>query len=141
MVNLLGLVSQGTANYNYDKTGRFCPRTGINRDFADDEYEAFVQDRWHVSRGLTVTVGCRRILPAMWEVNGYQTSSNVSLSDWFNQRGALARRKPQSLATPLAFNLSDSLNGTPLYPTVHNFAPRVALAYSPQSAQSCSANC
>ena len=136
MVNLLGLVSQGTANYNYDKTGAILPQgQGINRDFADDEYEAFVQDSWHVSRGLTVTAGLRAsILPAMWEVNGYQTSSNVSLSDWFNQRGALAAQgKPQSLATPLAFNLSDSPNGTPLYPTVHNFAPRVALAYSPQS--------
>src|SRR5258708_25371328 len=58
----------------------------------------------------------------------------ISRSDWFNQRGGLAAQgKHQSLATPLAFNLSDSPNGTPLYQTVHNFAPRVALAYSPQS--------
>ena len=136
MVNLLGLVSQGTANYNYDKTGAILPQgQGINRSFADNEYEAFVQDSWKVSRGLTVTAGLRlSVLPAMWETNGFQTSSNVSLSEWFNQRGGLAEQgKPQSLTTPLAFNLSDSSNGTPLYPTLHNFAPRVALAYSPQS--------
>src|SRR5260370_32170529 len=126
MVNLLGLVSQGTANYNYDKTGAILTQgQGINRDFADDEYEAFVQDSWHVSRGLTVTAGLRAsILPAMWEVNGYQTSSNISLSDWFNQRGSLAAQgKPQSLAPPRAFKLSDYPSSTPLYPDVYNFPP------------------
>ena len=58
MVNLLGLVSQGTANYNYDKQGNLLPQgQGIRRDFADNEYELFVQDSWKVSRGLTVSAG------------------------------------------------------------------------------------
>jgi len=92
MVNLLGLVSQGTANYNYDKTGALLAQgQGIGREFGDNEYEFFVQDTWRATRGLTITAGARvNIFPPLWEVNGYQTSSNIPLSDWLNQRGALA---------------------------------------------------
>lgn len=136
MVNLLGLVSQGTANYNYDRTGALLPQgQGIGREFADNEYEFFVQDTWRITRGLTVTAGARvNIFPPLWEANGYQTSSNISLSDWFNQRGVLAQQgKPQSLAESLSFNLSDSPGGTPLYSTQRHIAPRVAIAYSPQA--------
>lgn len=135
MVNLLGLVSQGTANYNYDKTGAILPQgQGIARDFGDNEYELFVQDSWKVSRGLTVTAGGRlSIFPPLKEENGYQTSSNISLSDWLNDRGSLATQgKPQSEAPKLSFNLASAPGGTPLYSTQTHFAPRVALAYSPQ---------
>jgi len=135
MVNLLGLVSQGTANYNYDKTGALLPQgQGIGREFGDNEYEFFVQDTWRATRGLTITAGARvNIFPPLWEVNGYQTSSNIPLSDWLNQRGALAEQgKPQSLAPLLSFNLANSPGGTPLYPTQRHIAPRIAVAYSPQ---------
>lgn len=136
MVNLLGLISQGTANYNYDKTGALIPQgQGIGREFADNEYEFFIQDTWRVNRALTVTAGARvNIFPPLWETNGYQTSSNISLSEWFNQRGGLAQQgRPQSEAELLSFNLSESANGTPLYATQRRIAPRIAFAYSPQA--------
>ena len=136
MVNLLGLVSQATGNYNYDKQGNLAPAgQGVSREFADNEYEMFVQDTWKISRGLTLTGGVRfSIFPALYEVNGYQTSSNISLSDWINQRGALAAQgKPASLVAPLTFNLADSPEGRPLYPTQHHVSPRLGVAYSPQA--------
>jgi hypothetical protein len=72
IVNLLGLVSQGTANYNYDKQGNLLPQgAGIHRDFAYNEYELFLKDTWKVSRGFTATVGAHLNLnPALYEVNG-----------------------------------------------------------------------
>ena len=136
MVNLMGLVSQGTANYNYDKQGNLLPQgQGIRRTFADNEYELFVQDTWKVTRGFTVTAGARINLdPALYEVNGYQTSTNVPLGDWFNDRGGLAEAGlPQSLVTPLSFQLAGAPGGRSLYPMQHNIAPRIAFAYSPQS--------
>jgi hypothetical protein len=136
MVNLLGLVSQGTANYNYDKQGNLLPQgQGIHRDFADNEFEVFLQDTWKVTRTFTVTAGANVSLnPALYEVNGYQTSTNIPLSTWFNDRAALAEAGlPQSLVTPLSFQLANSPGGHPLYPFQHHIAPRVAFAYSPQS--------
>ncbi len=136
MTNLLGLVSQGSANYNYDKQGNLLPTgQGIRRDFADNEYELFLQDTWKVTRGFTVTAGVRgSIFPPLYEVNGYQTSTTPTLGDWFNQRGGLAEQGlPQSLVAPLTFRLANSPGGQPLYPTQSHAAPRIAIAYSPQA--------
>lgn len=136
MVNLLGLVSQGTAAYNYDKQGNLLPQgTGIKRDFADNEYEMFLQDTWKVSRGFTVTAGARvNIDPPIYEVNGYQTSTNIPLGVWENDRAGLAEQGlPQSMVTPLSFQLADAPGGHPLYATQRHIAPRVAFAYSPQA--------
>lgn len=136
MVNLLGLVSQGTANYNYDKQGNLLPQgQGIRRDFADNEYELFLQDNWKATRGLTLSAGLHvNLYPPLYEVNGYQTSTNIPLGDWFNERGGLAEAGlPQSLITPLSFQLAGAPGGRSLYPMQHNFAPRVSFAYSPQS--------
>ena len=136
MVNLLGLVSQGTAAYNYDKQGNLLPQgTGIKRDFADNEYEMFLQDTWKISRGFTVTAGARvNIDPPIYEVNGYQTSTNIPLGVWQNDRAGLAEQGlPQSMVTPLSFQLSDGPGGHSLYSAQRHIAPRVAFAYSPQA--------
>ncbi len=136
MVNLLGLVSQGTAEYNYDKQGKLLAQgQGIRRDFADSEYELFLQDSWKARRGLTVTAGARvNIDPPIYEVNGYQTSTNIPLGVWANDRAGLAERGlPQSSVTPLSFQLASAPGGHSLYALQRHMAPRIALAYSPQS--------
>ncbi len=136
MVNLLGLVSQGTADYNYNKQGALLPQgEGIRRDFADNEYEFFLQDTWKVTRGFTANFGARVNLdPALYEVNGYQTSTNIPLGVWANDRAGLAERGlPQSLVTPLSFQLASAPGGRSLYPFQSHIAPRVGLAWSPQS--------
>ncbi len=58
MVDLLGIVSEGDAQYNYNKDGSVLPQgAGIKRKFVGREYETYVQDTWRAMRGLTVTAG------------------------------------------------------------------------------------
>jgi len=136
MVNLLGLVSQGTAEYNYNKQGALLPQgQGISRDFADNEFETFFMDTWKVTRGFTVSAGAHiNMDPPLYEVNGYQTSTNIPLGVWANDREGLAEQGlPQSMVTPLSFQLANAPGGHPLYPFQLHIAPRVGMAFSPQS--------
>jgi hypothetical protein len=137
MVNLLGAITQLDAQYNYDIKGNLLPQgAGIAREFADNEYEMYVQDSWKVTRGLTLTAGLRlSLMPPVYEANNIQTSPNIPLSDWFNARGALAAEgQPQSLAPKISYQLANAPGGRPLYDFQKDAAPRLALAYSPQSA-------
>jgi hypothetical protein len=44
-IQYLGVISQPTANYNYDKTGVALPNGDpVRRKYATDEYELYVQD-------------------------------------------------------------------------------------------------
>ena len=136
MTDLLGIISEGDAKYNYDATGAVLPQgAGIARKFIDKNFEMYLQDSWKVTRGLNVTAGLRVSLnPALHEANGIQTTTSVPLSDFFNQRGALADQGlPQSMVAPVSFNLSNKPGGRPLYPFQHDFSPRLGIAYSPQS--------
>ena len=134
MTNLLGLISFGSASYNYNLTGSVLPEgTVVERKYVDNEYELFFQDSWKVTRALTLTYGVRAsIFPPIHEANGFQVTTNVPLGEWLGIRGALAAAgKPQSLAPPISYNLSSAAGGRPLYPFQHHFAPRLALAYAP----------
>ena len=134
--NLLGLLTQRTGRFNYDTQGKAFPEgTGVKRVFGEEEYEFYAQDSWKALHNLTITGGLRvSLAPPIYEVNGFQTSANVSLEDWFNQRGSLAANgMPQSLAPKISYNLASAPGGRPLYPYQHNFAPRLALAYSPDA--------
>jgi len=133
--NLLGLVTQVNAQYNYDIHGNVLPQgAGIRRDFAQQEYEVYGQDSWKITRALTLTAGLRlSVSPPVYEAHGAQTFSNIPLGDWFNERGGLAAQgKPQSLAPEISVNLKSAPGGRGLYDTQRNFGPRFALAYSPQ---------
>ncbi|HKW96876.1 MAG TPA: hypothetical protein VJN43_04040 [Bryobacteraceae bacterium] len=45
--NLLGLLTQANAQYNYDIQGITLPQgAGIKRNFADQQYETYLQDSW-----------------------------------------------------------------------------------------------
>ena len=136
MTDLLGIVSEGDAKYNYDKSGNLLPQgAGIARKFIDKNTELYIQDTWKAMPGLTISGGLRASLsPALNEANGIQTTTNIPLSDWFNQRGALADQGlPQSQATPISFDLSSRPGGRPLYPFQKDFSPRVGIAFSPQN--------
>jgi hypothetical protein len=132
---VLGIVTQGTARYNYDIQGNAQPvGSPVVRKFASEEYELYVQDTWRATRALTVTAGVRwSLMPPVYEANGLQISTNQSLGAWFNKRGELMLAgRSQSEAGKISYVLQDQ--GRPLYPThKKNFAPRIALAYSPQS--------
>ncbi len=132
--NLLGVLTQLTRAGNYDLDGNLLPEgTTIKRRFVDKEFEMYVQDTWKATRALTITAGLRvSLAPPISESQGYQVSPSMSLEDWYNLRGSLAAQgKPQSLAPKVSLNKA-SVTGRGLYPFQHDFAPRLALAYSPQ---------
>lgn len=137
LVDILGVISTASANYNYDLQGNVQPvGDPVRRTFSGREYEFYGQDVWHVSRGLTVTAGLRwSLMPPISEANGLQISTSPTFEDWFNERGALAAAgRPASAVTPLRYIPAGQPGATDLY-GYHkkNFAPRLALAYSPQS--------
>ncbi len=136
MGDVMGLVTQGNAQYNYRVDGSVIGEGNpVLRNFASEEYEMYFQDTWKVSRSLTVTAGIRySLMPPFYEANGQQVSPNVRLGDWFDLRGGLAQQgKSQMEAGRISFVPSDGPGGRPLY-DYHkkNFAPRLAIAYSPQ---------
>lgn len=134
---VLGLVTQGTANYNYNKDGSALPvGAGVGRQFNAEEYEMYAQDTWRVNKALTVTYGLRwSLMPPIYEANGVQTVAQQSLTDFFDTRvGLAAAGLSQNGVTPVAYVLKDQPGGRSLYPFhKKNFAPRFALAYSPNT--------
>jgi hypothetical protein len=132
---VLGLVTQGNANYNYTIDGQVLP-TGapVRRNFAGEEYEFYIQDVWKATRNLTITAGLRySLMPPIYELEGQQVSPDRPLESWFNQRGGLADAgRPQSEVGLISYVPSNSPQGRDLYPFhKKNWAPRLALAYSP----------
>ena len=136
MADVMGLVTQGNAQYNYKVDGTVLAQgQAVLRNFRNQEYELYVQDTWRVNRALTITAGLRySLMPPVYEADGQQVSPNISISDWFNKRGELASQGlSQQGAGRISFIPIDQ-GGRDLY-AFHkkNFAPRLALAYSPQS--------
>ncbi|MCX6606788.1 MAG: carboxypeptidase-like regulatory domain-containing protein [Acidobacteria bacterium] len=133
---VLGVVSQGTANYNYNKDGSALPAGApVLRQFNAEEYEFYAQDTWKMTRSLTLTYGLRySLMPPIYEANGIQTVAKESLSTFFDTRTALASvGAPQFLVNPVTYVLKEQPGGRDLYPFhKKNFAPRFALAWSPE---------
>ncbi|MFN7924091.1 MAG: carboxypeptidase-like regulatory domain-containing protein [Bryobacteraceae bacterium] len=136
---VLGLVTQVTSRYNYlpnpDGTARAqAPGEGVPRKFRGEESEIYFQDTWKIRRNLTITPGVRFMYwPAIYEVNGVQTSPSIPLSEWFDRRVAAAGAgQSGSAAIPrVLFNLANATGGRPLYDNLHNWSPRMALAFTP----------
>ncbi len=132
---VLGLESQGNADYNYKVDGTVLPvGAPVTRDFVNKETEVYGQDTWKVTRQFTVTAGIRLSLePPVYEVNGQQASTNIPLASWL---GARANYAEQGLSQQNA-GLIDFLplsQGTAMYPFHKNWAPRLGLAYAPNGA-------
>ena len=98
MTDLLGIISEGDAQYNYDVSGNVLAEGAkIARTFANNEYELYTHDTWKVSRGLTLSGGVRvSLFPPLYETHGIQTSSNIQLGDWFDERASWPHRANRS---------------------------------------------
>src|SRR5690606_21192551 len=104
--NVLGLITQGDAKYNYLVDGTVLPEGApVLRTFAAQEYELYVQDTWKVTRALTITAGLRYSLaPPIYEQNGQQVSPSIPIGEWFDTRGGLAEQgRSQMEAGRIAF--------------------------------------
>lgn len=141
MAALLGLVTQVTGRYNLDIEGgnlvTLPEGQAIKRRYGADEYEWYGQDSWHVKSNLTVTLGLRYSLYSPpWETRGLQVAPDVSLTDWFNNRGGqMLAGVPDNKSAPVVrFELAGPVNGQRSFYgwDKNNFAPRVAFAYSPK---------
>ena len=139
VASIFGLVTQVTSNYNYLPQGGQVVPLGQGapapRKFRGEESEMYFQDSWRVKRGVTLTAGVRyQYWPAVYEVNGVQTSPNIRLSEWFDTRVANAGNglAGQTGLPLISYNLASSPQGRPLYDNLKNWSPRLALAYSPQ---------
>jgi hypothetical protein len=134
IIDLVGIITQGTANTNQDKTGKvFAQGAQIPRDFRAWEYEWYVQDAWHVTPNLTITAGLRYdILEPPYEKSGNQAAPNISLNDFVSKRGEMAAQG-QVYSPTFAFDLSGQANGKKPYWAYDykNFGPRLAIAYGP----------
>jgi hypothetical protein len=134
--DVMGLITQGNAQYNYLVSGKAIGEGNpVLRNFAGEEYEMYAQDTWKMSRALTLTAGVRWSLsPPIHELNGQQVSPSIPLGQWFDTRGGLAQQGKSQLEAGRISFIPTSQGGRPMYPYhKRDIAPRVALAWSPQS--------
>jgi hypothetical protein len=138
--NLVGTVPSRTNIYQYKLTsatagtalgdGDFVPRS-----FKANEYEWFIQDAWRIRPNLTITFGIRHtILQTPWETKGQQVTPTIDTHTWYLKRESEAQAG-QIYQEDLQFAPAGPFYGRPgFWPkSKDNFAPRFALAYSPDT--------
>ncbi len=138
LIALVGSVNEVIAQYNYTKNGSVLAQGApVVRHFADDSWEFYAQDSWKIKPNLTFTYGLRySLFSPPWETDGLQVTPSINLSDWFATRGQNMLQGIGSNAAPLVgFNLGGPANNAPGFYNwdKKNFAPRLALAYSPSA--------
>ncbi|HYG97643.1 MAG TPA: TonB-dependent receptor [Terriglobales bacterium] len=135
---LFGAVGQIDGTYNRDKSGKVLPEgTPTRRHYKSYELEFYAQDAWRIKPNLTVTAGVRyTLLQPPYEATGLQVAPTIDMGSWYRSRyenmlvGKVNRE-------PIEFDLSGQANGKKPYWAWDkiNFAPRLAIAYSPNFEQ------
>ena len=136
-IDILGVLSEAGANYNYDRQGKTIPfGVPIKRHWGNNGFEFYGQDNFRIKSNLNIVYGVRWSYSSPpWETNGLQTASTIPLGDWFNQRGQGMFKGIPANAMPLQqYVLAGKANGrTGFYgPDKNNFGPRLAFTWSPQ---------
>lgn len=131
---LIGRFSQYSGQYNYDLEGNvLAAGTPIEREFATEEYDTYVQDIWKPFRNLTLTLGLRYGLSRpVYETQGYQVTPNRRLGEYFEARAASAAAgTPYN--EPINFELAGPSHGKSGFYSMdwNNLQPRLAFAWSP----------
>ena len=133
-VALVGRFSQYTANFTFNHDGTILPAgSAADRDWRTREYDVYGQDVWKIRPNLTLTYGLRySISDPVWEANGFETGTDIPLSDFFERRLAGAAAGTP-FNDPISVVLTGKVNNSrPLYDRdKNNFQPRVAIAWSP----------
>ena len=137
---LLGLDNNTNITYQFLRNGSVLPQGAPQqRGFATNEYEGFVSDTYRITREFTLTYGLRysNNRPP-YETHGLQVDTTVGLDQFFAERNFLQTQGVPSNAMPnalLHYALNGPVNGQPTWygSDNHDFAPRLAIAYSPQN--------
>jgi Carboxypeptidase regulatory-like domain len=131
---VVGRFSQYSALFTFDHDGSILPPgSPSDRDWRTREYDVYGQDVWKIRPNLTLTYGLRySISDPVWEANGFETATDIPLSDFFEKRLAGAAAGTP-FNDPISIDLSGKGNNKPpLYNRdKNNFQPRVAVAWSP----------
>jgi Carboxypeptidase regulatory-like domain len=131
---LVGRFSQYSALFTFDHDGSLLPPgSPADRDWRTREFDVYGQDVWKIRSNLTMTYGLRySISTPIWEANGFETATDIPLSDFFAKRLAGAAAGTP-FNDPISIDLSGKVNDKPpLYNyDKNNFQPRVAIAWSP----------
>jgi hypothetical protein len=140
MLDLFGVITNGSMNYSYGRDGRALPiGDPTSRTFASNEGELYFGDNWRATPSLTLTYGVRYIkLGVPYETNGLQVGPLFPLQDFFAERlqgmaaGIPSNQLPHAI---MQYDFIGPANGKPSWfaGDNNNFAPRVAIAYSPDS--------
>jgi hypothetical protein len=138
--NLVGTIPSLTNSYNYHvdsaTSGTLLPDGAfLQRHFKANEYEWYVQDAWRMRPNLTLTFGLRQtILQTPYETSGQQVAPTIDTHSWYLKRESAAQQG-QVYEEDLQFSPSGPYYGKPgFWPkSKNNFAPRLAIAYSPDA--------
>ena len=138
--NLVGTVPSLTNSYNYHVDSAasgtlLADGAYLKRAFKANEFEWYVQDAWRVKPNLTITFGLRHtILQTPYETNGQQVAPTVDTHAWFLQRESAAQQG-QIYEPDLYFAPTGHYYNRPAFwpKSKDNFAPRIAIAYSPDT--------
>ncbi|MBX6362003.1 MAG: TonB-dependent receptor, partial [Acidobacterium ailaaui] len=138
--NLVGTIPSVTDVFNYkiiSATSGSLLADGafINRHFKANEFEYYLQDSWRIKPNLTVTFGIRHtILQTPYETSGQQVAPTIDTHTWYQHR-EIAALQGQVYEPDLTFAPTGPVYGRPGYwpKSKNNIAPRLAVAYSPDS--------
>jgi hypothetical protein len=138
--NLVGTVPELDNSFNYHvdsaTSGSLLPDGAfLDRHFKANEFEWYVQDAWRMKPNLTVTFGVRHtILQTPYETSGQQVAPTIDTHTWYLQRESAALQG-QIYEPELQFSPSGPHYNKPgFWPKQKNdFAPRLAIAYSPDA--------
>ena len=136
ITDLLGMVTNATTVYNYNKQLQLLPANSpVIRRYAQDSYEPYIQDVWKVKPNLTLTLGLRySLFSPVWETNGLQVCPSPPLGNWFNSRASAgANGVPSNQDALLSVDWCGPANHKSGYWNwdYKNLGPHVAFAWAP----------
>jgi hypothetical protein len=133
-----GVITSSTQFANYTlQHGQMVPipagQTLPTRHFKNWEQEYYLQDQWKVTPQVTLTAGLRYIyLQVPYETNGQEIAPTISMNDFLKNRTSAAQTG-SSYDARITYAPAGKANNAPDYwsPQTGNFAPRFAVAWSP----------
>jgi hypothetical protein len=139
--DLLGLMNNFSATYQYNKDGTVLPfGQPRENDFVTKNSEFYLQDSWKVNSKLTVNYGLHYEYDTVpYDVNGLQVTTTPGLDTYLANRISAANNGIPGNQIVNGDKLTYSLNGPAngkagwYAPDKNNFAPRISVAYSPDS--------